>query len=300
MGIHIVTGYAGKEHVTSADAGSMNAGIVGTGRYVMQTAEQFAAEIVSNNLIKVKSGDLMNQGRHMRIDTNDYEEVTIQNGAQSVFRNDLIVARYKKDPSTLIETTELVVIKGTAGATATDPTYTSGDILAGATQDDFPLYRVSLNGLNIEKVTPLFSTVPNLNELNTKIADANKNWQNNFDGMSHHWTYGYNYSASTKNFYLHFKFRSGDKGSILMLLFGRNTGNGTIKNYLPFKSEIDAGRINGSTIKQYASGAGFNGQVIQKDAAVADQYILIVTNVEAYAMVEMMSANCELIRSYFA
>ena len=116
MGIHIVTGYAGKEHVTSADAGSMNAGIVGTGRYVMQTAEQFAAEIVSNNLIKVKSGDLMNQGRHMRIDVNDYEEVTIQNGAQSVFRNDLIVARYKKDPSTLIETTEIVVIKGTAGA----------------------------------------------------------------------------------------------------------------------------------------------------------------------------------------
>lgn len=115
MGIHIVTGYAGKEHVTSADAGSMNAGIVGTGRYVMQTAEQFAAEIVSNNLIKVKSGDLMNQGRHMRIDVNDYEEVTIQNGAQSVFRNDLIVARYKKDPSTLIETTEIVVIKGTAG-----------------------------------------------------------------------------------------------------------------------------------------------------------------------------------------
>ena len=170
MGIHIVTGYAGKEHVTSADAGSMNAGIVGTGRYVMQTAEQFAAEIVSNNLIKVKSGDLMNQGRHMRIDVNDYEEVTIQNGAQSVFRNDLIVARYKKDPSTLIETTEIVVIKGTAGATATDPTYTSGDILAGATQDDFPLYRVSLNGLNIEKVTPLFSTVPNLDELNTKIT----------------------------------------------------------------------------------------------------------------------------------
>ena len=171
MGIHIVTGYAGKEHVTSADAGSMNAGIVGTGRYVMQTAEQFAAEIVSNNLIKVKSGDLMNQGRHMRIDTNDYEEVTIQNGAQSVFRNDLIVARYKKDSSTLIETTELVVIKGTAGATATDPTYTSGDILAGATQDDFPLYRVSLNGLNIEKVTPLFSTVPNLNELNTNMGE---------------------------------------------------------------------------------------------------------------------------------
>lgn len=170
MGAHIVTGYAGKEHVTSADAGALNAGIVGSGKYVLKTGNQFAAEIVSNNLIKVKSGDLVNQGRHMRIDANDYEEVTIQNGAQSVKRNDLIVMRYKKDTSTLIETAEIVVIKGTAGSTATDPTYTSGDVLAGATQDDFPLYRVSLNGLNIEKVTPLFSTVPNLNELNTNMV----------------------------------------------------------------------------------------------------------------------------------
>ena len=48
----------------------------------MHQRSSFAAEIVSNNLIKVKSGDLMNQGRHMRIDVNDYEEVTIQNGAQ--------------------------------------------------------------------------------------------------------------------------------------------------------------------------------------------------------------------------
>lgn len=302
MGAYIVTGLKGQEHVTSADDGAFNAGIVGTGKYVMKTAEQFAAEIVSNNIVRIKSGDLVNQGRHIRIEVNDYEDMTIENGAQSVKRNDLIVMRYKKDTSTTIEleSAELVVIKGTAGATATDPTYTSGDILAGATQDDFPLYRVSLNGLNIEKVTPLFSTVPNLNELNTNIADSNKKWQNNFDRMSHHWTYGYNNSASTKNFYLHFKFRSGDKGSILMLLLGSNSGSGTIKNYLPIKSEINAGRINGSTIKQYASAAGFNGQIIQKDTDITDQYILIVTNVEAYAMVEMMSANCELVRSYFA
>ena len=172
MGAYIVTGLKGQEHVTSADDGAFNAGIVGTGKYVMKTAEQFAAEIVSNNIVRIKSGDLVNQGRHIRIEVNDYEDMTIENGAQSVKRNDLIVMRYKKDTSTTIEleSAELVVIKGTAGATATDPTYTSGDILAGATQDDFPLYRVSLNGLNIEKVTPLFSTVPNLNELNTNMV----------------------------------------------------------------------------------------------------------------------------------
>ena len=53
MGAHIVTGYAGKEHVTSADAGALNAGIVGSGKYVLKTGNQFAVEIVSNNLIKV-------------------------------------------------------------------------------------------------------------------------------------------------------------------------------------------------------------------------------------------------------
>ena len=178
MGAYIVTGLKGQEHVTSADDGAFNAGIVGTGKYVMKTAEQFAAEIVSNNIVRIKSGDLVNQGRHIRIEVNDYEDMTIENGAQSVKRNDLIVMRYKKDTSTTIEleSAELVVIKGTAGATATDPTYTSGDILAGATQDDFPLYRVSLNGLNIEKVTPLFSTVPNLNELNTNLNNIGVRW----------------------------------------------------------------------------------------------------------------------------
>lgn len=77
MGAYIVTGLKGQEHVTSADDGAFNAGIVGTGKYVMKTAEQFAAEIVSNNIVRIKSGDLVNQGRHIRIEVNDYEDMTI-------------------------------------------------------------------------------------------------------------------------------------------------------------------------------------------------------------------------------
>ncbi len=78
MGAYIVTGLQGHEHVTSEDEGAFNAGVVGTGKYVMKTAEQFAAEIVSNNIVRIKSGDLVNQGRHMRIETNDYEDMTIR------------------------------------------------------------------------------------------------------------------------------------------------------------------------------------------------------------------------------
>lgn len=174
MAVEIITGHTGKEHVTAEAAGALHAGIIGTGKYVLTGGNQFAAEIVSNNLVKIKSGELVNQGRHMRIPENSYEEVTIQNGAQSVKRNDLIVMRYKKESNTLIESVEsaeLVVIKGTAGSTAADPSYVSGNIFAGATQDDFPLYRVALNGLNIESVIPLFSTVGSLSELEKTISN---------------------------------------------------------------------------------------------------------------------------------
>ncbi|MFR5701983.1 MAG: hypothetical protein ACLUD0_08940 [Eubacterium ramulus] len=93
------------------------------------------------NLIKIKSGELVNQGRHIRIPVNSYEEVTIQNGAQGMYRSDLIVMRYKKDTSAQVESAELVVIKGKASSSiqASVPRYVSGNILSGATQDDFPV-----------------------------------------------------------------------------------------------------------------------------------------------------------------
>lgn len=173
MSIHLVTGYAGKEHITSADQGSFNAGIIGKNKYILSTGNQFAAEIVSNNLVKIKDGDLVNQGRHIRIEANDYEECTIENGTQSRYRNDLIVARYSKNADTGIESMSIVVIKGTASTSSSpaDPTYTSGDILNGALTDDFPLYRVRLNGLSITAVEPMFGDpVRNLSELNTDIS----------------------------------------------------------------------------------------------------------------------------------
>ena len=110
MAVEIITGHTGKEHVTAEAAGALHAGVIGTGKFVLTGGNQFAAEIVSNNLIKIKSGELVNQGRHMRIPVNSYEEVTIQNGAQGMHRSDLIVMRYKKDTSAQVESAELVLI----------------------------------------------------------------------------------------------------------------------------------------------------------------------------------------------
>lgn len=93
MGMKIVTGRTGAAHVTSADDGARNAGIIGTGKYIFNIGNKFAYEIISNNLIRVKDGYGINQGRQFGIEHADYEECEIDNGLQGVKRTDLIVAK---------------------------------------------------------------------------------------------------------------------------------------------------------------------------------------------------------------
>ncbi len=168
MSAHLVTGYGGVEHVTAADDGSKNAGIVGTESYVLNTESKFEAEVVSNNLIKIKDGDAIQKGRHWRIAKNDYVECAIDNGLQGLKRNDLIVARYSKNPDTGIESEEIVVIKGISSENPVTPEYETGDIYGGDLADEMPLYRVELDGINIINVIPLFDILMPLSEIKEK------------------------------------------------------------------------------------------------------------------------------------
>ncbi|MEY8422239.1 hypothetical protein AALB52_05730, partial [Lachnospiraceae bacterium 38-14] len=163
--VHLITGYAGKPHVTSASDGALNAGIYGKGKYILNMGEKFAYEIISNNLIKIKSGFAINQGRKIEIAINDYEEVTIDNGLQGMKRCDLIVLRYEKNSDSGIETANLVAIKGTSTDAYAEPVYTEGDILTGKAVDDILLYKVFINGLSIENVESAFTLTDSLMDI---------------------------------------------------------------------------------------------------------------------------------------
>ena len=156
MSTNLITGYAGKSHITSAGDGAVNAAVLGNGRYVLDIAEKFAYELISNNQIRIKSGYAVNQGRKIEMAVNDYEELTIDNGLQGVKRCDLIAITYEKNLETGIETAVMNVIKGTSGDDYLDPEHTVGNILNGDAKDDFLLYRVKINGLSIESVEKLF------------------------------------------------------------------------------------------------------------------------------------------------
>lgn len=157
--LHLVTGYAGQAHVTAADDGSFNTVLFGSGQYVFDIGSKFAASVVSNNKITIADGDLLMQGRHVRLNEGTSVDLTINNGAQGKLRNDLIVARYTKDSVSGVEEVSLVVIQGTAvDSNPADPEYTSGDIINDhALLNDMPLYRVPLNGLTVGTPVALFS-----------------------------------------------------------------------------------------------------------------------------------------------
>jgi hypothetical protein len=128
--LHLVTGYAGEEHITSDDQGSFNAAMMGTGQFVLERGNQFAASIVSNNKVRVLDGDALMQGRHIRLKENTYVDLNFDNGTQGYSRIDLIAIRYTKDSATDIETANLIVIKGTpAESNPVVPDYVSGDII---------------------------------------------------------------------------------------------------------------------------------------------------------------------------
>lgn len=179
--MEIITGYTGKPHVTSDQDRDVNIGIMGEGSYVLQTGMRLAAEVSSNNEIKIRDGVLMHQGCTASIKKNTYDSLTIINGSQGMKRIDLIVARYEKNQDNGIESIDLKVIQGTpAESNPAAPQYTEGDIQAGDCVADMPMYQVIIEGLNITEVKEMFKVIGSNKDLTDKLDKdytlANGKW----------------------------------------------------------------------------------------------------------------------------
>lgn len=171
--MQIVTGYAGESHITSNDDQGRNQGIFGASSYVLNVGSKFAITTVSANEYQIADGEAVHQGVHFRVDPNSYDTVTIDNGTQGMKRIDLIVARYTKDGSTSVEKVEWAVIKGTEAASSpATPAYTTGDILDGDYTVDMPMYKITLNGVNVQSVTAMYMTLVPMATLQSRLTTA--------------------------------------------------------------------------------------------------------------------------------
>ena len=171
----LMDGYIGGPHVTEAQTGLANQGVYGPDDYVLSAGKKAEAQVLTNNSIRIFDAVYVIQGRRDVIAANDYTDVGIDNGAQGMNRNDIIVRRYTKDESSEIESTEYAVIKGTpVSGDAEDPQVTVGDLRSGALLHEMKLYRVKLEGLNIVAVEPLFKALMDMSTLNAYLAELQK------------------------------------------------------------------------------------------------------------------------------
>lgn len=178
MALELVTGYWGIEHVTAEQDADLNAGIIGSGNYVLNIGEKMRAEAVSANQVRIFDGILMAYGRQCILGDGEYEDVTIENGTPGLLRNDMIVVKYKKDEESGKENATFAVLKGETGSVAKDPVPNKQDIRSGAFESEVPMYRVKINGLAIEKIEPLYSIPMTNDDLSKKASDLDTKVKN--------------------------------------------------------------------------------------------------------------------------
>lgn len=180
-----ITNAAKEPHITPLQDSMWHRGMAGTDSCVFNFFENFAAEVSSNNSVKIRSGIGMIQGRYFCVEPSTYDEVTIANGTQGEKRKDLIVCRWTVDEEQKVQRGEWVVIQGTpTTGTPAAPSYTTGDLDAGDLIADMPFYEVTLDGINVTGVDRKFSILDGMARIRpisaggtgaSTVADAKKN-----------------------------------------------------------------------------------------------------------------------------
>ena len=168
----IVTGVGENAHVTSKEFRRVIESMAGQGSFIIKCGDNMATDLVSNNLLKIKSGAMIHHGNISSVDP--YDEIEINNGTQGMKRIDLVVNRYTKNAETEIESNEWVVIQGTPAASNPEvPAYTVGNLQDGDLVDDCPFCQIIIDGINVTEVKELLTIMPSIPELNNEVAELN-------------------------------------------------------------------------------------------------------------------------------
>lgn len=167
---HLVTSAQTDPHVLSSNDARLMAGIYGNGSYVLPVCNRMAATMVNTNTLRILDGDALTCGRHWAID-DAYEEYDVENGTPGMKRIDLVVARIKTAP---VETIEIVVIKGEEIASnPVIPGYVEGDLNAGDTVTEMPLYAIPIDGINPGEPVPKFTVSESMTQAWDSLSRAN-------------------------------------------------------------------------------------------------------------------------------
>ena len=169
----IVSGKTGSPHVTSHEFRQIIEGTIGQESYILKSGDNLEPELVSNNLLKIKSGMMSHHGNVSSVE--NYDEIELTNGTHGMKRIDLIVNRYTRNDETKIENNSWICIVGTPDASSpTVPSYTVGNIQDGDLIDDCPYLEVHYDGINVTEVKKLLSVAKTASEMEAELTELNR------------------------------------------------------------------------------------------------------------------------------
>lgn len=169
----IVSGKTGSPHVTSHEFRQIIEGTIGQESYILKSGDNLEPELVSNNLLKIKSGMMSHHGNVSSVE--NYDEIELTNGTQGMKRIDLIVNRYTRNDETKIENNSWICIVGTPDASSpTVPSYTAGNLQEGDLIDDCPVLQISYDGINVTEVKKLLSVAKTASEMEAELTELNR------------------------------------------------------------------------------------------------------------------------------
>ena len=164
MAVELVTGYAGTAHVSSSEDGARQAGTVGTGMYALETVDEpLKATLENANTVTVGPGDAHINGRHVQLTGSTTFGIPV--GTQGQQTSNLLVIRYEVAEDGTESATAITLTGSPSTAEPEDPELATGDILAGDSPVDMPLYRVITTGIETAEPVPLFQTIPPISGL---------------------------------------------------------------------------------------------------------------------------------------
>lgn len=155
MGLELVTGFHGEDHVTAEQWADFNRGIYGDAA-ILPVGNKMTVEIQTANQITVKDGIAVFDGREVYIGYGESENIAIQSGTQAMQRWDIVVVEYTREEQSGVESVAFKVVSGTpASSNPQDPSVQDMDIRTGVFVSQKPFCRVRLNGTAIEGIDSL-------------------------------------------------------------------------------------------------------------------------------------------------
>lgn len=178
MAFKLVNG-TGNKSVSSQQDADLFAGIFGNTTVVLPVGERCRAEIRDANTVRVYDGEFISQGRRFNQGYGEYQDYTVENGSQGTVRYDILGFHFYTDESGN-EVSETFVQKDVGE----NGTITEDAIRDGATESYISMYRVKVNGLSIESVTPLYLVVCTVSEVSAEVEKIKSSMEKQFEELS--------------------------------------------------------------------------------------------------------------------